>query len=83
MKGPIRKRHVAGRRPVMVGGVEYFETGRATVKGDVYSFGVVLLELLTGKRPTDELFIEEGTTLVTWKNVLNQILPKGQPWMRS
>ncbi|XP_042380816.1 receptor-like serine/threonine-protein kinase At1g78530 [Zingiber officinale] len=45
---------------------EYFDTGRATTKGDVYSFGVVLLELLTGKRPSDESFIEEGTKLVTW-----------------
>ncbi|XP_068669368.1 receptor-like serine/threonine-protein kinase At1g78530 [Aristolochia californica] len=45
---------------------EYFDTGRATAKGDVYSFGVVLLELLTGKRPTDETFIEEGKKLVTW-----------------
>ncbi|KAJ4981734.1 hypothetical protein NE237_032571 [Protea cynaroides] len=45
---------------------EYFDTGRATAKGDVYSFGVVLLELLTGKRPMDEEFIEEGTKLITW-----------------
>lgn len=45
---------------------EYFETGRATTKGDVYSYGVVLLELLTGKRPTDESFLENGTRLVTW-----------------
>lgn len=45
---------------------EYFDTGRATAKGDVYSFGVVLLELLTGKKPTDETFMEEGTKLVTW-----------------
>lgn len=45
---------------------EYFDTGKATVKGDVYSFGVVLLELLTGKRPMDEAFLEEGTQLVTW-----------------
>lgn len=45
---------------------EYFDTGRATVKGDVYSFGVVLLELLTGKKPSDETFMEEGTKLVTW-----------------
>lgn len=45
---------------------EYFDTGKATAKGDVYSFGVVLLELLTGKKPTDEAFFEEGTKLVTW-----------------
>ncbi|XP_038685213.1 receptor-like serine/threonine-protein kinase At1g78530 [Tripterygium wilfordii] len=45
---------------------EYFDTGRATIKGDVYSFGAVLLELLTGKKPTDEAFFEEGTKLVTW-----------------
>lgn len=45
---------------------EYFDTGRATAKGDVYSFGVVLLELLTGKKPTDEAFVEEGTRLVSW-----------------
>ncbi|KAK7244056.1 hypothetical protein RIF29_38874 [Crotalaria pallida] len=52
---------------------EYFDTGRATVKGDVYSFGVVLLELLTGKKPSDEAFMEEGTKLVTWvKAVVGQ-----------
>jgi serine/threonine protein kinase len=50
-------------------GAEYFETGRATTKGDVYSYGVVLLELLTGKRPTDESFIENGTRLVTWVSI--------------
>ncbi|XP_010275524.1 PREDICTED: receptor-like serine/threonine-protein kinase At1g78530 [Nelumbo nucifera] len=52
---------------------EYFDTGKATAKGDVYSFGVVLLELLTGKRPMDEAFLEEGTKLVTWvKAVVNE-----------
>ncbi|XP_030552100.1 receptor-like serine/threonine-protein kinase At1g78530 [Rhodamnia argentea] len=52
---------------------EYFDTGKATAKGDVYSFGVVLLELLTGKKPTDEAFVEEGTKLVTWvKSVVNE-----------
>ncbi|KAG2585888.1 hypothetical protein PVAP13_5NG095501 [Panicum virgatum] len=45
---------------------EYLDTGRATTKGDVYSYGVVLLELLTGKRPTDESFLEKGARLVTW-----------------
>lgn len=52
--------------------VEYFDTGRATAKGDVYSFGVVLLELLTGKKPTDEAFFEEGTKLVTWVSKLKK-----------
>ncbi|KAF7141372.1 hypothetical protein RHSIM_Rhsim06G0187700 [Rhododendron simsii] len=47
---------------------EYFDTGKATAKGDVYSYGVVLLELLTGKKPTDEAFIEEGTKLVSWRD---------------
>ncbi|KAL5565050.1 hypothetical protein UlMin_028214 [Ulmus minor] len=51
---------------------EYFDTGRATAKGDVYSFGVVLLELLTGKKPTDEAFFEEGTKLVTWVKTIVQ-----------
>ncbi|CAA0808731.1 Receptor-like serine/threonine-protein kinase [Striga hermonthica] len=52
---------------------EYFDTGKATAKGDVYSYGVVLLELLTGKKPTDEAFVEEGTKLVTWvKSVVQE-----------
>mgnify|MGYP000856096333 CR=1 FL=1 len=33
-----------------------------SVGGDVYSFGVLLLELLTGKRPTDDMFVD-GLTL--------------------
>ncbi|CAH9147627.1 unnamed protein product [Cuscuta epithymum] len=50
---------------------EYFDTGKATTKGDVYSFGVVLLELVTGRKPSDEAFVEAGTKLVSWvKNVV-------------
>ncbi|KAK8591491.1 hypothetical protein V6N13_031533 [Hibiscus sabdariffa] len=48
------------------GSLDSFLHGRATAKGDVYSFGVLLLEILTGKKPTDEAFLEEGTKLVTW-----------------
>jgi serine/threonine protein kinase len=36
-------------------------------KGDVYSFGVVLLELISGKQPTDPSF-SEGVDLVQWVN---------------
>ena len=33
-----------------------------SVEADAYSFGVLLLELLTGKRPTDDMFVD-GLTL--------------------
>ncbi|KAL2629505.1 hypothetical protein R1flu_014191 [Riccia fluitans] len=45
---------------------EYLNSGRATEKGDVYSYGVVLLELLSGKRPTDLSLVEKGLNLVGW-----------------
>ncbi|CAL4886700.1 unnamed protein product [Urochloa decumbens] len=39
---------------------EYAGGGHASsTYGDVYSFGIVLLEMLTGKRPTDNLFVNE------------------------
>lgn len=45
---------------------EYLETGKATMQGDVYSYGVVLLELVTGNRPTDRLFVEKSINLASW-----------------
>ncbi|XP_057511944.1 LRR receptor-like serine/threonine-protein kinase FEI 1 isoform X4 [Actinidia eriantha] len=49
---------------------EYMQSGRATEKTDVYSFGVLVLEILSGKRPTDASFIEKGFNIVGWLNYL-------------
>lgn len=49
---------------------EYLQSGRATEKSDVYSFGVLLLEIVTGKRPTDPTFVKRGLNVVGWMNTL-------------
>ena len=42
--------------------VEYGIGSEMTSCGDVYSFGILLLEVMTGKRPTDDMF-KEGLSL--------------------
>ena len=37
-------------------GAEYGVGGEPSIHGDEYSFGILLLEMISGKRPTDELF---------------------------
>jgi serine/threonine protein kinase len=38
---------------------EYAGGSHLSTSGDVYSFGVFIMEMLTGKRPTDPLFCNE------------------------
>ncbi|CAH8388710.1 unnamed protein product [Eruca vesicaria subsp. sativa] len=45
---------------------EVTDPSRVSQKVDVYSFGVVLLELLTGKAPTNSVMNEEGMDLARW-----------------
>ncbi|XP_020080571.1 putative leucine-rich repeat receptor-like serine/threonine-protein kinase At2g24130 [Ananas comosus] len=44
---------------------EYGYGSNLSTKGDVYSFGVMVLEVVTKKRPTDEMF-EGGLSLHSW-----------------
>ncbi|MCL7025557.1 hypothetical protein MKW94_019255 [Papaver nudicaule] len=48
---------------------EYAMGGKASIQGDIYSFGIVLLEMITGKRPTEDMF-EEGINLHNFSKAL-------------
>jgi serine/threonine protein kinase len=51
---------------LVLSNAEYAKTGQATEKSDVFSFGVLLLEILSGRRPTDSSISEEHVNLAGW-----------------
>ncbi|KAH9297498.1 hypothetical protein KI387_029180 [Taxus chinensis] len=48
---------------------EYGTGGQASTKGDVYSYGIMLLQMITGKSPTDDEFRGE-LNLPNWVQML-------------
>ncbi|KAK4259771.1 hypothetical protein QN277_006069 [Acacia crassicarpa] len=44
---------------------EYGSNGVVSANGDVFSYGILLMEMFTGKKPTDEMFVQR-LTLKDW-----------------
>ncbi|KAL3830307.1 hypothetical protein ACJIZ3_019109 [Penstemon smallii] len=51
---------------------KYGMSGNVSAEGDVYSYGILLLEMFTGRRPTDDAFNDHSTTLV---DIVTSALP--------
>ena len=44
---------------------------KISVEGDIYSYGIILLEIITGRRPTDDMF-KDGVNI---RNFVESSLP--------
>ncbi|GKV51749.1 hypothetical protein SLEP1_g58374 [Rubroshorea leprosula] len=68
---PKVRRSIGVRGTIGYTAPEYGMGREVTVQGDVYSYGILVLEMMTGKRPTDSLF-EGGLNL---HNYAKTVLP--------
>lgn len=53
-----------------------------STNGDVYSFGIMLLEMLTGKKPTDDMFNGE-MSIKDWISIALQPIEVIAPTLLS
>ncbi|CAL5411944.1 unnamed protein product [Camellia sinensis] len=63
---------------------EYAMGNRASTIADVYSYGILLLEMFTGKRPTDNVFKDDLTLHILVESALpDQVLEIVDPYILS
>ena len=51
---------------------EYGTWCKISTEGDIYSYGIILLQMITGKKPTDDIF-KDGMNL---HNFVEEVLPQ-------